>query len=133
MATINGAVVSIGGTLTSLQINENLTIEGGAYSTIKNGLSHGAGTVGIAAGTYSEPRITYGTPANAPQLYGVEGTVVGNTSYAATSNSNGQGGAFLFVGASSTLTTLISGLTIANCFVDVSGLTAIRRFSGVAR
>ena len=102
MATVNGGVVSVDGSLTSLYINDELTIEGASFTSIVAAKSKG--TVGVAAGTYTESRGSYGNLS----LYGVEGAVVGGGSYTVASNTGDGGGLMKFTTGSA----LISGMTI---------------------
>ena len=52
MAIVNGAVISQDGSLTSLQVNEELTVEGVGYSSLHE--AKGSGVAAIAAGTITE-------------------------------------------------------------------------------
>ena len=74
MAIVNGAVISQDGSLTSLQVNEELTVEGVGYSSLHE--AKGSGVAAIAAGTITE---TTRTSYTSLTLYGVEGSVVSGT------------------------------------------------------
>ena len=117
MATVNGAVVSKDGSLTSLYINEDLTIEGSAYTSVASARSKG--TVGVAAGEYTESRASY----SSVSLYGVAGAEIGHATYEVTSNTNGEGGALMYIGGGNNR---ISGVTISdNTLVTATNLSRV--------